>query len=322
MRRALPSLLGPACALALLLACFRAVLFHGEQFAYRDAGSFYYPLYFRVQQEWQAGRWPLWDPWQNGGQPLLGNPMAAVLYPGKPLSALLPYAWAARLYVVAHTMLAFLGMWALARHWGVSRAGAGLGGLSYAFGAPVLFQYCNVIYLVGAAWVPWGVRAVDRLVRRRRRAVPELAAILALQVLGGDPQAAYLTVACGAGYAALLDRHERRRPSRHASRWLVVVLAVAVLGVWVGATLGLAYWRAEVPGWRGWIWVPAVAAWGLLGGWVVRRWRRHPEDRLGPRLAGLAGAGVLAAALAGAQLVPVAEFLGASSRVGENLPTA
>jgi hypothetical protein len=316
-RRVALALLGPGCAAALLLACYRPVLWDGEQFAYRDAAHFYYPLYLRVQQEWRAGRWPLWDPWQNGGQPLLGNPMAAVLYPGKLIYAFLPYAWGARMYVVAHTALAFLGMMALARTLGTSRVGASLGGLSYAFGAPVLFQYCNVIFLVGAAWVPWGLRAIDRLVRQRRRSgVPELAVILALQVLGGDPEAAYLTVACGAGYAALLALHGWRRPSRRVIGWL----ALALGGAWIVAALGLAYGRASVPGWLGWIWVPAVLAWGAVGGWVVWRWRHVPGDRLGPGLAGLAGAAALAMALAAAQLVPVAEFIGASSRMGENSP--
>ncbi len=83
MRRAALPLIGLVCSLALLGACYRAVLFEGGQFAYRDAAHFYYPLYLRVQQEWSAGRWPLWDTGQNGGMPLLGNPMAAVLYPGK-----------------------------------------------------------------------------------------------------------------------------------------------------------------------------------------------------------------------------------------------
>src|SRR4051794_13615583 len=260
-------LLGPACAVAVLLACYWPVLFQGEQFAYRDAAHFYYPLYLRVQQEWQAGRWPLWDPWQNGGQPLLGNPMAAVLYPGKVLYGLLPYPWAARLYVVTHTALAFLGVVALARSLGVSGVGAGLAGLSYAFGAPVLFQYSNVIFLVGAAWVPWGLRAIDRLVRLRRRSgVPELAVVLALQVLGGDPEAAYLTVVCGVGYAVLLALRGWRRPA-----WLGAG-SLALVGVWVAATLGLAYGRRQVPGWLGWTWVPAVLAWGAAGGWVVWRW--------------------------------------------------
>src|SRR3954465_11459539 len=113
MRRLAPSLLPAACALAPPPACFPphplrasspAVLSRGGQFPSRDAAHFYYPLYLRVQQEWDAGRWPLWDPGQNAGSPMLGNPMAAVLYPGKVLYALLPYAWGARLYVIAHTV--------------------------------------------------------------------------------------------------------------------------------------------------------------------------------------------------------------------------
>src|SRR4051812_10500328 len=142
MRRLAPALLALASPLALLLACFHTVLFAGEQFAYRDAAHFYYPLYLRVQQEWAAGRWPLWDPWQNAGMPLLGNPVTAVFYPGKALFALFTYPWATRLYTIAHVVLAWAGMFALARAWRLSTTAAGLAALAYAFGAPVLFQYC------------------------------------------------------------------------------------------------------------------------------------------------------------------------------------
>jgi hypothetical protein len=68
---------------ALTLSCHGGALLRGEQFGYRDATHYYYPLYQKVQQEWSAGRWPLWEPEENGGMPLLGNPTAAVLYPGK-----------------------------------------------------------------------------------------------------------------------------------------------------------------------------------------------------------------------------------------------
>ena len=72
-----------------------------------------------------------------------------------------------------------------------------MGGLAYAFGGPVVFQYCNIIFLVGAAWAPWGFRAADQMLRLGRRwAILELALVLALETLGGDPQTAYLTVAC------------------------------------------------------------------------------------------------------------------------------
>ena len=125
-----------------------------HQFGFRDAADFYYPLQLRVQQEWRAGRLPLWEPEENGGVPLLGNPSAAVLYPGKLIYAVFSYPWAARIYVIAHVALAFAAMWIMMHGWNVSPSGASLAALGYAFGGPVLLQYCNVIFLVGAAWMP------------------------------------------------------------------------------------------------------------------------------------------------------------------------
>ena len=84
--------LGLICFTFLVVACYGGALFGGGQFAFRDAAHFYYPLYYRVQQEWAAGHLPLWEPRENSGMPLLGSPMA-VLYPGKILFAILPYAW-------------------------------------------------------------------------------------------------------------------------------------------------------------------------------------------------------------------------------------
>ena len=145
-----------ACLGGLVLACFGAVLFRDCQIAFRDAGNFYYPLYLRVQQEWQAGRWPLWAPEENAGIPLLGHPTTAVLYPGKVIYAPLPYAWAARIYAIAHVLLAFAAMWSMLRDLAGFEHGGGAGGLAYAFGAPVLSQACNIIFLVGASSAPLG----------------------------------------------------------------------------------------------------------------------------------------------------------------------
>src|SRR4051812_46937177 len=223
MWRVFLTLTGLGCVLALLVFCYKPVILGDEQFAYRDAGCYYYPLHLQVQREWEAGRWPLWDPSQNGGMPLLGNPTAAVLYPGKLIYALFPYDWGARLYVIAHTWLALAGMVALGRTWDMSWTGSLIAGLCYAFGAPVLFQYCNIIYLVGAAWAPLGFRAADRLLRQGRRVgLVELAAVLAMQVLGGDPQSAYLTALCDGGYAVGLA--VASSPLRHGIRPRTAVL--------------------------------------------------------------------------------------------------
>ena len=79
----------------------------------------------------------------------------------------------------------------------------------------VLFQYhCNIIYLVGAAWLPLGMRAIDRWVRLGRRwGLFELSIVLALQMLGGDPQAAYLLGLAAGGYAFGIVWSRARRNS-------------------------------------------------------------------------------------------------------------
>jgi len=317
MRRNVLHLAGLGSFLGLLVVVYRPVLFEDGQFASGNA-SYYYPLYLRVQEEWDAGRWPLWDPGHNAGEPLLGNPIAAVLYPGKALYAWLPYASAARLYVIAHTVLAFAGMLVLGRTCGVSWVGSCLGGLSYAFGAPVLSLYTNTIHLVGAAWLPWGLAATDRLLRQgRRQSGAELATILALQMLGGDPEQAYLTVVCGAGYAAVLAVRGRNEP-----RCLLTSRALLLaVGFWIVATLGLASARIALPGAQVTTGL-VLAAWAVLFVGLVWDWRRRLGDaRLAPLLARLTGASALAAALAAAQVVPVLEFISQSWRAGGVMAT-
>ncbi len=320
--RLVPLLIGLACLIGLLLACFGSTLFLGEQFAYRDAAHFYYPLYQVIQQEWEAGRVPLWDPWENGGMPLLGNPTAAVLYPGKLLFAGVPYAWGARIYIIAHVLLCVLAMYTLMRHWGTSRAGSAIAALSYGFGVPVLFQYCNVVFLVGAAWMPLGFRAVDRLVRLgKRSALAELAAVLALQTLGGDPQAAYVLGLCSAGYTlglAYFDRQKELNSNRLKAWWPWVVAGVLA---WMALVLLAAAWlptiRPEATETRPMpvmYWTPFLPG-IVLGFWVVAslalisRWRKNSQGKiLMGRLSLLVGAAILAGLLSAAQLLPVLEF--------------
>lgn len=340
MRRIALPMVGLGCLLALVAGCFGEALWQGGQFAYRDAAHFYYPLYLRVQQEWSAGRIPLWDPGENGGMPLLGNPTAAVLYPGKLIYTAFGtrhYAWGARIYTLAHILLAVGSMFALLRSWRVSRTGSVLGALSYGFGAPVLFQYCNIIFLVGAAWTPLAFRATDRWLRLGKRwAIGELAVVLAMQTLGGDPQSAYLTGVCAGGYALILssNRRAKGKGNQGGRRWWLAILGVLGVLAWVGLTLAAARYlpefRAEpkiaeeqppaLP-WTPWVSPAFAAAWVLLGLRLVMRGLRRPEGRpLLKALTGLAAAGALAGALTAAQLLPIVEFSSLSTRAAEEGP--
>ena len=348
MIRRLAPWAGPLVALGLLLFLYRSVLLADGQFGFRDAAHYYYPLYHKVQAEWAAGRVPLWDPSENAGMPLLGNPTAAVLYPGKLVFALASYPWAVRLYAVGHSALALAGVWALLRGWRASATAATLAGLAYAGGGPILFQYSNIIFLVGAAWLPWGLWAADGWLRRGRPgALPALAVILAMQVLGGEPQSAYFVGLCAGAYALLLARGDR--PGWSGARWALVL--GAGLAAWFGLALLAAYVAPgfrPAPGETAWgpfrRWlatgrlprfspgrsegpvaevagsglVPGLVAlaWGAIGLAWVARWRRLGTGRapLVPGLAGLAGAAALAGMLAAAQVLPVAEFTAISDR--------
>ncbi len=135
MRRLSTFGLALGCLTVLLLAVFRSLLFHDGQLAFQDAGHYYYPLLQRVQQEWDAGRWPLWAPEASAGTPLLGNPTAAVLYPGSLVFFVLPYPWALRVYLIGHVALAFGAMAVLLRGWQVSTTGRLVGAATWA-GSP------------------------------------------------------------------------------------------------------------------------------------------------------------------------------------------
>jgi hypothetical protein len=300
------------CLAVLVAACFGGVLLGGGQFAFRDAANFYYPLYSRVQQEWASGRLPLWEPGEDGGRPMLGNPMAAVLYPGKLLFALVPYPWGVRLYTVAHELLAFWAMAALMRSWSVSRTGAALAGLCYAFSGPIVTNYFNIIYLVGAAWLPLGLRSVDGWLRvGRRSALVELTLVLAMQVLGGDPEAAYLTVLCAFGYAVVLASSPSVGPSPvRTGLWGLGIFVTLVLWAWVGPRL--APW---IHGW-GAAWGQTILALTWIGAILVYGASRRREDRarLGTMLGGVALAGTLAITLSAVQSFPVIDQIAKSVR--------
>jgi hypothetical protein len=313
-----PFVVGILCFVAVGSVCFGGVLFGDEQFAFRDAGHFYYPLYQRVQERWAAGRLPLWEPGENGGASLIGNPMAAVLYPGKILFAVLPYAWGMRWYVIGHVLLAFAAMVILVRSWGVSGTGAVLAGLCYAFGGPLLSNYCNVIYLVGAAWAPLGLRAADRWLRLGRRSgIAELSGVLALQVLGGDPEAAYITAVCAAGYALILGAKGSGVWSRTWT-WLLTFAAVTVTW-WIVGPFVIPWFRGSVGRWSHAVF---AGAWALALVGLARTRPRRERTRLALGLLGLVFAGVVAAAVAAAQVLPVAEQIAASGRWAGGSPRA
>ncbi len=191
---------------------FGPALVGTSSFVFRDAAHYYHPLFQFIRQEWGSLRLPLWNPYENLGVPLVGENTSSVFYPGKlifllPLDYTLLYNW----YIVAHVALSAATSFRLARHWGASVMAAGLAAISFAFSGNVLFGYCNVVFLVGAAWLPLAILLADRtLSERTLRPTIQLGFVLSLMVLGGDPQMAYNVGLLAALYGLMLWRVQRK----------------------------------------------------------------------------------------------------------------
>jgi hypothetical protein len=214
-----PELLGWFAIAIPIAAYFGPALFSNGSFAFRDAGHFYYPLFQWCCREWAAGRVPLWNPAENCGVPVLADVTSSVFYPGK-LIFLLPlsFAFLFKLYTVVHVVLAAGGSYWLARTWKASQTAAALAAIAYSCGGNVVFQYTNVVFLVGAAWLPFAALAAERMLRERSwLAAGWLAAVLALMILGGDPQAAYHALVITALYAVVLGTSAKGEPLTDAA---------------------------------------------------------------------------------------------------------
>ncbi len=201
-----------AVIVGLLMWFYGAALFSDQSFVYRDVAHFYYPLFEWSQNEWSAGRVPLWNPLENCGVPAMADATSSVWYPGK-LIFLLPLSFplSFKLYLCSHSLFAALGAYWLARAQKSTELAAAACALAYAFGGVVLFQYCNVVFLVGAAWLPIALLAAQKaLVKRSAWWAIAFGAVLAVMTLGGDPQAAYHAGLAAALYALLLWHSERQ----------------------------------------------------------------------------------------------------------------
>jgi hypothetical protein len=118
----LPALLGGAW----LAALFAPLLPPARALANRDVLLFHLPLRVCFRNLAAGGALPLWNPWLNGGQPILSNPSYSSFYPPTWLVLPLPPAYALGVLTVLHAAIAFAGAWRLARHLGAGRGAAAL----------------------------------------------------------------------------------------------------------------------------------------------------------------------------------------------------
>ncbi len=197
----------------------------------------FFPWWHLAAQTLLHGHWPLWNPLAGMGAPLFANYQSALLYPPvwlllalDALGGLPLMAWAAALVVAAHLSWAAWGMTRLARALGLGALAQTVAGMAFGMSGYLTARaglFPGMIF--AAAWLPWVLLGVTRLLRARPgwpQARP-LAWAAGMQLLSGHAQTTWYTfVLAGLWLAAGLWR---RRSLRAAGYALAAFAAAALL---------------------------------------------------------------------------------------------
>jgi hypothetical protein len=176
-------------------AFFFDPLFISRTFGDRDLLPFFLPIEKAVHAAWRAGRVPLLLPEISFGRLLAANPNTGAFYPLRIAMAVLPFAFAFKLFPILHLWIAGVGVFRLAARRGCSTGGSTLAGLILAFSGPAISEIAYPNLLPGLAWMPWLITAaldIRRVPSARRGAL--LGAIWLVMLLAGD------VVTCGLGF--------------------------------------------------------------------------------------------------------------------------
>jgi hypothetical protein len=178
----------------------------------------------------RAGRLPLWNSYAGCGAPHLANGQSAVFDPFHLLAYVgttpEAYAWMA----AGRLWMAGLGMFLLARSWGLGVWGRWFAGLVYPFCGFIVVWLLFPVTAV-AIWMPWLFLATDRLFHvPSPRSAGWLAIVVALVILGGHIQTSAHVLLAGGIYA--LAKCLWNRADRSDSR-------TALLTWTLGTLLGL-----------------------------------------------------------------------------------
>lgn len=173
-------LLPIAAILVIACALFVPAIVHHEVFTFRDHTDYFQPLRYYTAEYLQAGKLPLWNPYNASGEPWLANPQTGVFYPPTWLFIALPFEAAYMAYLLLHVALLGVNAYVLFAR-SATRGAALMGAMALMLCGPTVSLWDVNNNLATFVWVPLAIWCA--LEQR-----PRLGGIvLALAFLGGEP---------------------------------------------------------------------------------------------------------------------------------------
>ncbi len=183
-----PDWLFPLLLVLLGALFFADLLFSTKNVYFRDVQNFHHPLRKVMIDSYARGEFPLWNPFVYMGQPMLADPNYMAFYPTNLLNLVLPFAYAFKLHMVLHVILAGLGIYFLQRRLGIQALPSLAGSIAYQFSGVVL-SFLNLFSIVQSiALLPWiGWAFLGCLQQSRITRILGFGGLLALQVTTMEP---------------------------------------------------------------------------------------------------------------------------------------
>ncbi len=264
--RRLAPLLGPVLV---VVAVFPEAIFGGRVFFDRDIGAYWLPHAATFVRILAQGSWPLWNPYEGFGLPLLADPSLQAAYPTTWLSVVLAPPTVYKILLLGHSLLAGAGTVTLGRRWGMSGLAASLAGTAWCASGPFLSAGSLHQHFCGAAWIAWVLLALESaLADPGRRAAARLGAVAAVEALTGSADMCLLTAVAAVGRIAFWLAADSRagRPAARIHFARVTTLAGAA---------ALAFALAAIQ------WIPSASLLksverGRLGPGEILYWSVHP----------------------------------------------
>src|SRR5262245_10248698 len=179
-------------------------------FGGRDLIGYNLPIEHAIHDAYSRGRLPVWISGISGGRPLLANPNAGALYPGRMLLGLFSYENAMKLHPMLHWALAGIGMMALLGALGAPAAAAWIGAVTYVFSGVGISEVFYTNHHPGVMLLPWILWAFARRWERPSSRLIVLGLVFGLEFLGGD----VFTIGMAVGSCLLWIFTEVERPAR------------------------------------------------------------------------------------------------------------
>jgi len=153
--------------------------------AEEDDLIYFLPVREQVGQALREGRWPLDDPLEATGMPLMADPQTAVMYPPTWMFAFLPAKLAYSLSVFVAFSLAGAGMYLYLRRVRLDRTPAAFGAVALAFGGFMVGHRVHLAVVNTAAFLPWGLWCIELLRRRPRASFAAAVPVMFLALTAG-----------------------------------------------------------------------------------------------------------------------------------------